>query len=59
MTYGDGVADIDIAALIAFHRGHGRLATVTAVTPPGRYGALLLQNDRVTASSRSRPATTR
>lgn len=39
-TYGDGVADIDIAAQIAFHRAHGRLATVTAVRPPGRYGAL-------------------
>jgi glucose-1-phosphate cytidylyltransferase len=40
MTYGDGVADIDITALVAFHRQHGALATLTAVTPPGRYGAL-------------------
>ena len=39
-TYGDGVADVDITRLIAFHREHGRLATVTAVQPPGRYGAL-------------------
>jgi glucose-1-phosphate cytidylyltransferase len=39
-TYGDGVSDVDIAASIAFHRSHGRLATVTAVRPPGRYGAL-------------------
>ena len=39
-TYGDGVADIDIAALIAFHRAHGKQATVTAIQPPGRYGAL-------------------
>lgn len=39
-TYGDGVADIDIRAQIAFHRAHGRLATVTGVRPPGRYGAL-------------------
>ena len=39
-TYGDGVADIDIGRLIAFHREHGKLATVTAVAPPGRYGAL-------------------
>jgi len=39
-TYGDGLADIDITRLIAFHRGHDRLATVTAVAPPGRYGAL-------------------
>ncbi len=40
MTYGDGVADIDLAALVAFHDAHGRLATVTAVQPPGRFGAL-------------------
>lgn len=39
-TYGDGVADIDIASLTAFHKAHGRLATVTAVQPLGRYGAL-------------------
>jgi glucose-1-phosphate cytidylyltransferase len=47
-TYGDGVADVDVAAQIAFHRGHGRQATVTAVQPPGRYGALDLDGDRVT-----------
>ena len=46
-TYGDGVADVDIAAGIAFHRSHGRLATVTAVLPPGRYGALQLAGERV------------
>jgi glucose-1-phosphate cytidylyltransferase len=46
-TYGDGLANIDIAALIAFHRRHGRKATVTAVIPPGRYGALSLEGDRV------------
>ncbi len=39
-TYGDGVADIDIAAQIDWHRQHGKLATVTAVQPPGRYGSL-------------------
>lgn len=39
-TYGDGVSDINIGDLIAFHRQHGKLATVTAVQPPGRYGAL-------------------
>lgn len=39
-TYGDGVADIDIPALIKFHKSHGKKATVTAVQPPGRYGAL-------------------
>lgn len=39
-TYGDGVADVDISALVQFHRNHGKLATVTAVQPPGRYGAI-------------------
>ncbi|MFM7518842.1 MAG: glucose-1-phosphate cytidylyltransferase, partial [Planctomycetota bacterium] len=39
-TYGDGLSDIDIGKLIAFHRSHGKIATVTAVAPPGRYGAL-------------------
>lgn len=46
-TYGDGVADIDITAEIAFHREHGRLATVIAVRPPGRYGALDVSDGRV------------
>ncbi len=49
MTYGDGVGDVDITALVAFHRAHGRDATVTAVVPPGRFGALERQGDRVTA----------
>lgn len=47
-TYGDGVADIDITAQIEFHKKHGKLATVTAVQPPGRYGALELNGDKVT-----------
>ena len=46
-TYGDGVADIDISALVAHHRQHGKLATVTAVQPPGRYGALDLDGSSV------------
>ncbi len=46
-TYGDGVADIDVGASIAFHRSHGRKATLTAVVPPGRYGAVSLAGDRV------------
>ena len=46
-TYGDGVSDIDVAALLSFHRAHGKRATVTAVQPPGRYGALDLDEDRV------------
>ena len=47
-TYGDGVANVDLTALIKFHRDHGRLATVTAVQPPGRYGALDIADDAVT-----------
>ena len=48
-TYGDGVADIDIHKLIEFHKSHGRLATMTAVQPPGRFGALVLEEDRITS----------
>jgi len=48
-TYGDGLSDIDIGKLIAFHRAQGRIATVTAVTPPGRYGALDIDGGIVTA----------
>lgn len=47
-TYGDGVSNIDITAEIAFHRSHGRKATVAAVRPPGRYGALERDGARVT-----------
>jgi glucose-1-phosphate cytidylyltransferase len=47
-TYGDGVSDVDIGALIAFHRAHGRLATVTAVQAPGRYGAIEQTGNEVT-----------
>ena len=47
-TYGDGVADIDIAELVSFHRKHGRRATITAVAPPGRFGALEFEDDFVT-----------
>lgn len=46
-TYGDGVADIDISALINHHKKSGLLATITAVQPPGRYGALLMDHERV------------
>ena len=48
VTYGDGVADIDIKESIAFHRREGRLATVTATQPPGRFGAINYQGARVT-----------
>lgn len=46
-TYGDGVSDINISALLAFHKHHGKLATVTAVQPPGRYGALNMADSLV------------
>jgi glucose-1-phosphate cytidylyltransferase len=48
-TYGDGLSDVDIRASIAFHRDHGKWATVTAVQPPGRYGAIKRDGSRVTA----------
>ena len=47
LTYGDGVSDVDIPRLIEFHRQHGKMATVTAVQPPGRYGALDVQGEQV------------
>jgi glucose-1-phosphate cytidylyltransferase len=47
-TYGDGLANIDITQEIAFHRNHGKWATIAAVQPPGRYGALELDGTRVT-----------
>lgn len=46
-TYGDGLSDLDISGLIRFHNEHGKWATVTAVSPPGRYGALELQGNQV------------
>ena len=58
-TYGDGVAAIDISGLVAFHQAHGRAATITAVAPPGRFGALEFDEgcggDRV-ARFREKPA---
>jgi glucose-1-phosphate cytidylyltransferase len=47
MTYGDGVSDVDIGKLIAFHRERGTLATLSAVQPPGRFGALVMQGQRI------------
>ncbi len=46
-TYGDGLADVDIRALLAHHRREGRVATITAVKPPGRFGAVQVQGSRV------------
>jgi glucose-1-phosphate cytidylyltransferase len=47
LTYGDGVADVDVRALIDFHRSHGMVATVTAVRPPSRFGEMLVDGERV------------
>jgi glucose-1-phosphate cytidylyltransferase len=48
LTWGDGVSNVDIHQLLEFHRHHGRLATVTAVRPPARYGHLVFDGDQVT-----------
>jgi glucose-1-phosphate cytidylyltransferase len=48
LTYGDGVADVDVQALLAFHKSHGKLATVTAVRPPSRFGGMAIDNGMVT-----------
>ena len=48
MTYGDGVSNVNIAKLVDFHRAHGKLCTVTATRPPGRFGALGLEGESVT-----------
>jgi glucose-1-phosphate cytidylyltransferase len=47
VTYGDGVADVDLKALLAFHRKQGKIATITAVRPPARFGGLLFDGDSV------------
>jgi len=47
LTYGDGVSDVDIADILAFHRRHGKLATLTAVRPPARFGAMVFDGDQV------------
>jgi len=47
LTYGDGVANVNVCALVAFHRAHGRLATITAVRPPARFGTMTFDGDRV------------
>jgi glucose-1-phosphate cytidylyltransferase len=48
LTYGDGLGDVDVRKLVDFHRAHGKLATLTAVRPPGRFGALNLSGSKVT-----------
>jgi len=49
MTYGDGVSDVNIGGLIEFHKQHGKLATLTATQPPGRFGALILEGSAVSS----------
>ena len=55
MTYGDGVADVDLNALRAYHESHGKLATVTAVYPPTRFGVLDLDEAGLVTSCREKP----
>ncbi len=55
MTYGDGLSNIDIGAEIRFHEAQGRLATVTAIAPPGRFGMLTLEDRRITGFSEKPP----
>jgi glucose-1-phosphate cytidylyltransferase len=55
LTYGDGVGNIDIKALVEFHKKHGKYATVTAVQPSGRFGALELNEEDIVSSFREKP----
>ncbi len=47
LTYGDGVSNVDLTKLLAFHRSHGKIATVTAVRPPARFGGLVIEDEHV------------
>jgi glucose-1-phosphate cytidylyltransferase len=47
MTYGDGVSNVNLEDLLRFHRSHGKLATVTAIRPPARFGAMVFDGDKV------------
>ena len=55
VTYGDGVSNIDLRALLAFHRSHGRVATVTAVRPPARFGGLIFDGDGMVTDFTEKP----
>jgi glucose-1-phosphate cytidylyltransferase len=55
LTYGDGVSDVDLTALMAFHRAHGLMATITATYPLGRFGTLELRDDLRVAAFQEKP----
>jgi glucose-1-phosphate cytidylyltransferase len=55
-SYGDGVADLDITALVAFHESHGRLATMTTVMPPARFGHVMFKGERVSRFNEKPPS---
>jgi len=55
-TYGDGVSDVNIRALVKYHQSHGMKATITAVKPPGRYGAIRVDNKQLVTSFQEKPA---
>ena len=57
VTYGDGLGPVDIPKLLAFHRDHGKLATVTAVRPPGRFGELIIDQDGLITEFAEKPQT--
>jgi glucose-1-phosphate cytidylyltransferase len=57
LTYGDGVSDVDIGKSIAFHKAHGKVATVTAVRPPGRFGEMVIDGGKVTEFNEKPQAT--
>jgi glucose-1-phosphate cytidylyltransferase len=57
LTYGDGVSDVDVAKTVAFHRSHGKVATVTAVRPPGRFGEMRIADGDVTEFNEKPQAT--
>lgn len=58
LTYGDGVANIDLAKLVNFHRNHGKMATITAVHPAARFGELVISKDQSVQSFKEKPQTT-
>lgn len=56
LTYADGVSDVDLAALLRFHEKHGKIGTVTAVQPPGRFGELEIDDDQTVHEFAEKPA---